>query len=136
MAGGYISNDEIKVFTAATLTAAYSGNTSVSYENRSTSGMTILPVYTPNAGSATAYAEIVIEVSYDGSTWIPYSEWTYATGVRTCKNIVFKIVQTDPSGPLTIDETRARYFRIKAQETSVTSSFFGTLSLYAYPHAI
>lgn len=136
MSGGYIANDEIALLSAATLTAAYTGNTTGSYENRSTSGVTLLGVYTPHASSASAYVEMVVEFSYDATTWIPFTEWTYAAGVRTGTNVVFKIVQTSPKTLLTIDETRGRYFRVKVQETDVTAAFFGTLSLYAYPHAI
>lgn len=131
------SNDEIRLLNGVTLTAAYAGNTTVNYEHRSYSGLTLHATYTPDAGSATAYVELQVEISYDGTTYVPYGEWTRpSAGVREFESTTFKVNQTYPSVFLTLDEMRGRYFRIKAKETSVTGAFFGTLTVYGYTHSI
>jgi hypothetical protein len=130
------ANDEIALLSGVTLTAAYTGNTTAAKEHRSYGGLTLLLKYTPHASSATAYAQVQVEVSYDGTTWLPYGEWTRpSTGVREFESSTFKINQTYPSTFLTLDELRGRYFRVKAQEASVTASFFGTLTVYGYTHS-
>lgn len=132
----YCSNDEIKLLDGVTLTSAYTGNSTSAYEHRSANGLTLMLKYTAHASSATAYAQVQIELSYDGSTWLPYGEWTRpATGSREFESTTFKINQTYPSTFLTLDEMRGRYFRVKAQEASYTGSFFGTLTVYAYSHS-
>jgi hypothetical protein len=137
MAGGFISNDEIKVLDAVTLTALYTGNTSSAIEHRSASGVTLLIKYAAHASSATAYLQLQVEVSYDGTSWIPYGEWGHpTTGTREFESSIYKVNQTYPSAFRTLDEMRGRMYRVKVQEASVTSSFFGTVTVYAYPHAI
>lgn len=137
MSGGFIANDEVRLFNAVTLTAAYGGNTTTNYENRSNCGLSLLIKYAADAGSATAYLEFKVEMSYDNTTWIPYGEWLLpSAGVREFDTEVFKVNQNDPLCVLTLDELRGRYFRVKAQEASVTGAFFGTLTMYVYPHAI
>lgn len=137
MAGGYISNDEIRLFNEVTLTTNYADNTTTGYEHRSGNGLSFLVNYVANAGSATAYALFVVEISYDNTTWVPYSEWTLPTaGTRLCENETFKVSQTSATGSLTIDELRGRYFRVRVKEASVTGAFYGTFTLYVYPHAL
>lgn len=137
MSDAWRANDETKLLDAVPLTAAYGGNTTISYEYRSGLGLTFLVNYTPNAGSATAYVEFQVEMSYDAATWIPYGEWTRpAVGTREGEQTTFKVNQTYPKMLLTLDELRGRYFRLKARETSVTASNFGTLSIYSYTHAL
>lgn len=137
MSGGFISNDEIRIFNAVTLTAAYSGNTTSALEHRSTSGVTLLVSYAAHASSPSAYAEFQVELSYDGTTWIPYGEWLLASaGVREYDTDTFKVNQNDPLAFLTLDELRGRYFRVKAKESTVVASNFGTLTMYAYSHSL
>lgn len=137
MSGGYNANDELRLLNGVTLTAAYAGNTTDAFEHRSTNGVTLLIKYAAHASSASAYAEIQVEVSYDTSTWIPYGEWLLSSaGVREYDTDTFKVNQTDPLAFLTLDELRGRYFRIKARETDVTTTNFGTLTVYAYSHTL
>lgn len=138
MSGGYNANDEIKLLDAVTLTATYTaGNTTTGYEHRSVNGLTLLMKYTPHASSPDAYGSVVVEISYDNTNWLPYGEWTRpSTGLRQFESTTFNIVQTYPLTFLTLDELRGRYFRIKAKETTVVDTNFGTLTVYAYTHTL
>lgn len=135
MSGGFISNDEIKVADALTLTASYVASTAQEY--RSNSGLSLIVNYAAHASSASAYLNFLVEVSYDGTTYVPYSEWTLpSAGVRLAENTTFKVVQTSATAPLTLDELRGRWFRVKVKEVDYTAAFFGAVTIYAYPHAI
>lgn len=132
----FVPNDEILIFNTVTLTAAFSANTTGAYEFRSACGLTLDLVYTRNAGSASAYLEFEIEVSPDGTNWLPYGVWADSgSGVFTFTVSDYKILGSAKQ-PLVIDELRNRWIRFKAQETAVTSTNFGTLLAYAYPHTI
>ncbi len=128
------STDEIKAINGATLTAAYAANTSSAYEFRSAQGATFQIVYDRNAGSASAYLEMQVEVSADGTNWAAYGVWTDGgSGVMTYTEHTYKQL-ADANRLLVLDEVRARFIRVKVQETLVTTTNFGTVSVYIYPH--
>ena len=129
-------NDEILVLNGVTLTAAYTGNSSSAYEYRSGAGLTFLINYDRHSGSASAYLELQVEYSYDASAWHQWGQWADSgSGVMTFTAYTYKQLG-DGKVPLVIDEPRARWFRVKVQETSVTGSNFGTVYVYAYPHTL
>lgn len=133
MSGGYNANDEIRAFNATTLTASYVYSSA--YEYRSAAGLTMLIKYAADAGSATAFADVIVQVSADGTNWVDYGGLS-GTGTITFTPNVFKVTQATngPTATVIIDELRGRWVRFGIKEESVTAAFFGAITVYVYPH--
>lgn len=132
------SNDKNILFTTFALTAAYAdpGNTTLAQEYRSCGGLSIDVKYTRNAGSASAYLELQVEFSANGSDWAPYTTWADSgSGVYLPTTVTFKMLASQ-NRIIVIDEVREGYYRIKLQETAVTSTNFGTATVTAFVHSL
>jgi len=117
-------------YTPATLTAAYTGNTSDTIKASGIYGISLDIKYTYGSGETSNKLQLQIEGSPDGTNWFLFPNDSTTDNISTITGRTFEIAQADNLIHLNIRELLTEYVRIKVQENGVASNF-GTISIEA-----
>jgi hypothetical protein len=115
-------------YTPATLTAAYTGNTTSAIGVDGAYALSLDIKYTYGTGETSNKLQMQVEASPDGTNWFAFPNDSTTDGTSTITTRTFEIAQADNVIHLNLRELLTQYIRVKVQESGVASNY-GTVSI-------